>query len=175
MRIISGIFKGRILKSPPGNLNVRPTTDRAKETLFNVLNNWFNFEDKGCLDLFCGTGNLGLEFMSRGGGMCTFVDLEIKTVKENVDLLNLKDKTEIIRNDALKYLVNNTGRKFDIAFADPPYKFIEYDNLIDAVSKYKMIFVVEHDKSFSAPDNYKDKMFLQKKIGISHFSFFDFK
>jgi 16S rRNA (guanine966-N2)-methyltransferase len=175
MRIISGIYKGRILKSPPGNLDVRPTTDRAKETLFNILNNSFNFDDKRGMDLFCGTGNLGLEFMSRGGEMCTFVDFDVKTAKENIDLLKIKDKTELIRNDVLKYLKSNTEKKFDIAFADPPYKFGRYDSLLKAVSNYNLIFVMEHDKNFSIPDDFKDKNILQKKIGITYFSFFDFK
>ena len=77
MRIISGKYKGRNLKSPGNSLTVRPTTDRGKETLFNVLFNHINIEDIVVADLFCGTGGIGIEFLSRGAGFCYFVDSDI--------------------------------------------------------------------------------------------------
>jgi 16S rRNA (guanine966-N2)-methyltransferase len=174
MRIISGIFKGRIIKSPSHKSDVRPTTDRARETLFNILCNRINFNNKICLDLFCGTGSLGLEFLSRGGSYCTFVDLDTRVIKDNLALLNLSDKYNIIRNDAVKYLILNSDKKFDIAFADPPYKYSNYGKLLEVISKFRLLFILEHDKSFIVPDNFKNKLFLYKKIGISQFSFFDF-
>jgi len=174
MRIISGIFKGRNIKSPAGKNPVRPTTDRARETLFNILSNRINFESKTCIDLFCGTGSFGLEFISRGGIDCTFVDLDTHTIKANFNLLNLNGKYNIIRNDAVKYLSANTDKKFDIAFADPPYKYSNYENLLEAISKFRLIFILEHDKNFVVFDNFKKYLFLYKKIGISQFSFFDF-
>jgi 16S rRNA (guanine966-N2)-methyltransferase len=174
MRIISGIFKGRIIKSPSFKSEVRPTTDRARETLFNILFNRINFENKICLDLFCGTGSFGLEFLSRGGSYCTFVDSDTRVIKENSALLNLDNIYDIIRNDAVKYLIMNSDKEFDIAFADPPYKYSNYGKLIETISKFRLIFILEHDKSFIVPDNFKNKLFLHKKIGISQFSFFDF-
>jgi|WetSurMetagenome_2_1015567.scaffolds.fasta_scaffold08139_4 16S rRNA (guanine966-N2)-methyltransferase len=174
MRIISGIFKGRIIKSPSYKNDVRPTTDRARETLFNILTNRINFENKKCLDLFCGTGSFGLEFLSRGGSHCTFVDIDTGVIKENTALLNLNDKYNIIRNDSVKYLIINSDKKFDIVFADPPYKYSNYLKLIEAVSKFRLIFILEHDKNFIVPDSFKNKLFLHKNIGISQFSFFDF-
>ncbi|MFA5405170.1 MAG: RsmD family RNA methyltransferase, partial [Ignavibacteria bacterium] len=126
MRIISGIYKGRTLKSPSVKNDIRPTTDRARETLFNILSNRIDFENKICLDLFCGTGSFGLEFISRGGSKCTFVDSDTKVIKDNVLLLDINERTSIIRNDAIKYLLSCKENKFDIVFADPPYRYKDY-------------------------------------------------
>lgn len=174
MRIISGNYKGRTLASPSGKNDIRPTTDRARETLFNILANRIDFENKICLDLFCGTGSIGLEFISRGGKKCTFVDMDTSVIKKNVSLLKLYDNYDIVRNDAVKYLASDVAEKYDIAFADPPYKYREYDKLLEKISKYKLIFILEHDKNFIIPNELKNNIFLQKKIGITHFSFFDF-
>lgn len=174
MRIISGIFKGRLLKSPSGKNDVRPTTDRARETLFNILCNRYDFKNKTCLDLFCGTGSFGIEFISRGGKTSNFVDLETRTVKENIVNLKIENCCYIYKNDAIRYLLSNKTNKFDFVFADPPYKFNNYSKLIEAVSDLSDIFILEHDKNFIAPEYYKEKMFLSKKIGISQFSFFYF-
>jgi 16S rRNA (guanine966-N2)-methyltransferase len=174
MRIISGIYRGRTIKSPSSKKDIRPTTDRARETIFNILSNRIDFENKACLDLFCGTGSFGLEFISRGGNKCTFVDLDTRVIKENVALLNLNDNFNIIRNDVVKYLEFNKDNRHDIAFADPPYKYRYYLNLLEEISEFKLLFILEHDKNFAVPDDFKNKLFLQKKIGISQFSFFDF-
>lgn len=176
MRIISGIYKGRILKPPSGINEVRPTTDRAKETLFNILCNRYAIEEKTCIDLFCGTGNLGIEFISRGGSKSIFIDTDIKSVKENVALLNLGDKAEIIRSEAVRFLHNQNNKgNFDFAFADPPYKYKYYTDFISAISAYKTILVLEHDKSLIIPEDFGKNVFLRKKIGVTNFTFFDFK
>ncbi|MBI5402276.1 MAG: RsmD family RNA methyltransferase [Ignavibacteriae bacterium] len=176
MRIISGIYKGRILKSPTGINEVRPTTDRAKETLFNILCNRYAIEEKTCIDLFCGTGNLGIEFISRGGSKSIFIDTDIKSVKENAALLNLGDKAEIIRSEAVRFLHNpNNNRNLDFTFADPPYKYDNYTELISSVSAYRTILVLEHDKNLIIPEDFGIKVFLRKKIGVTNFTFFDFK
>jgi len=126
------------------------------------------------VDLFCGTGSFGLEFISRDGSGCTFVDLDTRIIKENLVLLNLSKKVNVIRSDAIKYLMTNTDKKADIAFADPPYKYSKYEKLLDAISKFRIIFILEHDKNFSVNENYKKFLFLHKRIGISQFSLFDF-
>jgi 16S rRNA (guanine966-N2)-methyltransferase len=175
MRIISGIYRSRILKTPSGNQYVRPTTDRARETVFNILSNRMDFEGMTCLDLFCGTGSMGLEFLSRSGGKCTFVDINTNLVRENANNLKLENNFEIIRSDVFRFLSFNSNSKYDIAFADPPYKFESYERLLKKISDYSLLFILEHDKSFKIPDEYSEKLCLQKKIGISFFSFFDFK
>ena len=175
MRIISGTFKGRILKSPSGKNDVRPTTDRSRETLFNILRNKFDFENKSCLDLFCGTGSFGIEFISRGGKECNFVDLDTITVKQNIMNLNLEKYCYIFKNDAVRYLITCGKNKYDFTFADPPYKYNNYGKLIETISNLTDVFILEHDKNFNIPEVFKNKVYLNKKIGISQFSFFDFK
>jgi 16S rRNA (guanine(966)-N(2))-methyltransferase RsmD len=172
MRIISGIYKSRKLFSPPQNNLTRPTTDRAKETLFNTLGNYFSFENIVCVDLFCGTGNLGLESISRGASLCYFVDKYIKSVERNVRELKVEDKCEIFRGDVFTFLKSGAPEKIDICFADPPYNFKYYEKLIKEVSKMKTVFVLEHSsaKKIEFPEI---TPFLTKKIGITTFSFFD--
>ncbi len=174
MRIIAGIYKGRILKSPSEKSNIRPTTDRARETIFNILKNKIDFENKSCLDLFCGTGSLGLEFISRGGNKCTFVDTCIKTIKENINILKIEKKYEIIKMDVIKYLKLCNKYEYNLAFADPPYSFFHYHKLIEEISKFKVIFILEYNKNLTINNNFNKHIFMQKKIGISTFSFFDF-
>src|SRR6195952_4558616 len=121
MRIIGGTLKGLRL-NPPTNLPVRPTTDMAKEALFNILLNKIEFEDIKVLDLFSGTGNISLEFASRGAS-------EVVSVDRSIDCINyLKDtsrqhKLEVIKTykaDVFKYLEMET-ELYDLVFADPPY------------------------------------------------------
>ncbi len=168
MRIIAGIYKGRRLKSPGKNSIVRPTTDRVKETLFNVLNNVVEYGETTFLDLFCGTGAIGIEFLSRGGTGVTFVDTDTRSVKENVNLLNLTKGFEIIRNDSLKYLLTFNGY-FDIGFADPPYNYSEYDELITAAKDKTGILIIEHSSDIELDDGY-----MRKEFGDTSMTFFKF-
>jgi 16S rRNA (guanine966-N2)-methyltransferase len=170
VRVISGKYKSRILKSPKTG-DVRPTTDRARETLFNVLNNLVDFEGIKVLDLFCGTGSFGIECLSRGAGFCTFVDYNIETVEENIKMLKLEESVNIIKGNALKIL-NPDNVNAELIFADPPYGFDKYDKLINDVLKLTAMFVLEHSDKISFKKDFPEKIFLEKKIGISHFTFF---
>ena len=123
MRIITGKVKGLILKTPKG-LSTRPTSDRIKESVFSILNGMVDFEDKAILDLFAGTGALGLEAMSRGATQAVFVDFEtVNIIKDNVNRAHFDDKSEIIRGDVFKVMkkFSNNQRQFDLIFCDPPY------------------------------------------------------
>ncbi len=120
MRIISGTEKGRRLKSLPGE-DVRPTTDKVKEAIFSAIQ--FDIEGRRFLDLFAGSGQMGLEALSRGAESATFVDSSpesIKVCKENISATGFEAESKIIRSDALSFLAL-TNDKFDIAFLDPPY------------------------------------------------------
>lgn len=179
MRIISGKYKGRNLKSPKNSSKVRPTTDRGKETLFNILFNYFDINDIITADLFCGTGSIGIEFISRGAGFCYFVDKDISTVKNNIELLNLDNKYKLYKTDALMFLkrsdnyFNEKGIP-EIIFADPPYNYNYYEKLIEAVNKLNVFFILEH--SGKLPEtSFDGKKILHKKTGIAEFTFFDFK
>ncbi|MFZ4437312.1 MAG: 16S rRNA (guanine(966)-N(2))-methyltransferase RsmD [Syntrophales bacterium] len=122
MRIIGGEAKGRVVHLPPGS-RIRPTTDRVKESLFNILR---SVEGSTFLDLFAGSGNVGLEALSRGARFATFVEKDIRLVRAlqaSIAQLGFGSMAEVIANDAeagLKRIVQK-GDRFDIIFADPPY------------------------------------------------------
>ena len=120
MRVISGSARGRKLISPDGN-NVRPTLDRVKEAVFNMIS--FDITDANILDLFAGSGALGIEALSRGAKKAVFVDSEsssLSVVRQNLTLTRLEDRAECVHKDFSSYL-ETTHDSFDIIFLDPPY------------------------------------------------------
>ncbi len=120
VRIISGKSRGRKLLAPPG-LDTRPTTDRVKESMFNLLIPYL--PAKNVLDLFAGSGALGIEALSRGAEKCTFLDTDkaaLLTIKKNLELARETENSEVLSADALTYL-GRTSSKFDLIFLDPPY------------------------------------------------------
>lgn len=119
MRVITGSARGRRLKEP-ADYSVRPTTDMVKEAVFNIIQ--FKVEGARVLDLFAGTGQLGIEALSRGAAEAIFVDSSndsLKLVRENLKITGLEERARVSRGDALSYL--RSGEKFDIVFLDPPY------------------------------------------------------
>ena len=122
MRIIAGKYRGHQLVAFKAD-HIRPTTDRVKETLFNKLQ--FQIEDSHVADLFCGTGNLGIEALSRNAAFCTFVEKNPKSVaiaRQNLEKLKVPAKEyKIVVMDVLAYLNSYSGEAFDIIFADPPF------------------------------------------------------
>ena len=127
MRVITGSARGRRLKEPK-NMDIRPTTDKVKESIFNIVQ--FDLEGRRVLDLFAGTGQLGIEALSRGAKSAVFVDESneaVKIIRENLEHCGLKG--EVARDDAIGFL--SRGGKFDIIFLDPPYA----SGLLDAALK----------------------------------------
>jgi len=123
MRIIAGIYKGRILKMPTSDL-VRTMTDRVRESLFYYLSNQIDFEGITALDIFSGTGAIGLECLSRGAGFSSFVEMNfnvIKTLNENIVSLKATDKSQIYKADAVRFSTSTASRKYDLIIADPPF------------------------------------------------------
>lgn len=121
MRIITGKAKGIILKAPAGDLT-RPTADRVKEAVFSMLQ--FDIEERSILDLFAGSGQMGLEALSRGAREATFVDKSkdaIKLIRENAEKSKLSDSALIFQADYIEFLQKNIGKSYDIIFLDPPY------------------------------------------------------
>lgn len=177
MRIISGKYKGRRITAPP-HLPIRPTTDMAKESLFNILNNQFHFSSLQVLDLCAGMGNISFEFGSRGAVQITSVDENAgctKFIQQISEELNLP--ITVIKSDIFNYL-EKTSQQFDIIFADPPYAFeqSQFDKIVQLVFQNKLlneegILVVEHSKNtdLSHHPNYTST----RKYGGSHFSFFE--
>ncbi|WP_171172034.1 16S rRNA (guanine(966)-N(2))-methyltransferase RsmD [Ruegeria sp. HKCCA0370] len=126
MRIIAGEFRGRALASVgkgDAGAHLRPTTDRVRESLFNVLNHQIDFDGLRVLDLFAGTGALGLEALSRGASHVTFVDdgrVAQGLIRKNIDLTRSADRTDLFCRDATR-LGDNPGAPYDLVFLDPPY------------------------------------------------------
>ena len=121
MRIISGSARGRKLKEPQG-MDTRPTTDKVKESLFNIIQ--FDLEGRRVLDLFGGTGQLGLEALSRGSAHCTFVEQRreaVALIRENLKRTGFSDRARVVQGEALSFLASCRER-FDIVFLDPPYQ-----------------------------------------------------
>jgi 16S rRNA (guanine(966)-N(2))-methyltransferase RsmD len=170
MRIISGAYKGRRLKSPPKNAKVRPSTDRVRETLFNLLFNMVDLNDTDVLDLFCGTGSLGIECLSRGAAKAVFVDTDIRTVNENLSLVGAENSSEIVRSDVTRFLKRTVGT-FDVIFADPPYSYSHYDELIDECFAKCNLMVLEHSSDITFD---RDYIKLRKDFGETALTFFEF-
>ena len=128
MRIVGGKWRGRKLSKLAGNFlspDLRPTMDRVRETIFNILAHGVFFDVKGTrvLDLFCGTGALGFEALSRGAKHVSFIDRDktsISILSENISLLNAEKEVMVLQSDATK-LRKNIGQDFDLIFLDPPY------------------------------------------------------
>tara|TARA_B100000700_G_scaffold250221_1_gene280777 strand:- start:19459 stop:20028 length:570 start_codon:yes stop_codon:yes gene_type:complete len=135
MRIISGKYSGRKIITPKGK-DIRPTTDRFKETLFNIIENSLkiDFKEKNVLDLFAGSGSLGIEALSRGAKSCIFIDKSskaIKTVEENINKLELPSAYDCINIDVnkIRKFTKNTKDKINIIFSDPPYSKTEINEI----------------------------------------------
>ncbi len=175
MRIVGGTHRGRII-DPPRNLRARPTTDFAKENLFNVLSNMVDFEGLRVLDLFAGTGSIGYEFASRGAAEVTSVEINavhynfIRRTAASFGFANL----HAVKANAFLYL-KSTGRVFDLVFADAPYDMADSEGIIDLVMDGDTLcegglLVFEHGRDA----NYSERIgFVQaRNYGSVVFSFF---
>ncbi|MBO7491607.1 MAG: 16S rRNA (guanine(966)-N(2))-methyltransferase RsmD [Bacteroidales bacterium] len=175
MRIISGKNRGRHILAP-ANLPVRPTTDMAKESLFNILNNYFYLDQVEVLDLFAGTGNLTYEFASREAKSVVSVDSDVRCtnfIKKMVQTLHY-DQVSIIRQDAFAYTAAS-HRKFDIIFADPPYQTENIADIVKNVFDNEMLkpdgwLVMEHSDVHDFSDH--PYYFDHRRYGRVNFTFF---
>tara|TARA_B100001093_G_scaffold151339_1_gene144048 strand:- start:51 stop:593 length:543 start_codon:yes stop_codon:yes gene_type:complete len=178
MRIISGSHKSKRIKAP-SKLPVRPTTDMAKESLFNIINNDFYFDEISVLDLFSGTGNISYEFASRGTRKILCVDKNENCVKfiqktsQNHDF----NAIHVIHSEVLSFLQKQKATQ-DIIFADPPYDFKYFEDLISLVFEKKIlsnegVFILEHGKK----NNFENHSYFTKtkRYGNVNFSFFNSK
>jgi len=175
MRIIGGSLKGLRL-NPPSNLPARPTTDLAKEALFNILFNQFDFEKIKVLDLFSGSGNISMEFASRGVPEVCAVDRDyacynyLKTMVRQYNLSAIKP----FKSDVFKFLEYET-EKYDLIFADPPYDLPQINTIASKVFDRDLLnpeayLIIEHP-SMKKLDNHPNFLH-QRKYGSSSFSFF---
>ncbi|WP_042160375.1 16S rRNA (guanine(966)-N(2))-methyltransferase RsmD [Paenibacillus gorillae] len=173
MRVIAGAAKGRTLKAVPG-MNTRPTTDKVKEAIFSMIGPYF---DGGvALDLFAGTGGLGIEAWSRGVERTIFIDREkisIDIIRHNTEMARMGSAAEIYRNDAERAikLLEKRGVVFKLVFLDPPYKMTQMDELMTDLAQRSMleedaIIVVEHDAAHLYPEHIEQfEQLKQSKYG----------
>lgn len=176
MRIIGGKFKSRIFR-PGKNFKARPTTDFARENLFNILENRYDFENKKVLDLFSGTGSISFEFASRGCQNVTSIELDrfhYRFIESVIETLGIKRIVKALNADVFKF-IGRTSEQFDLIFADPPYELdqiAEIPNLIlnSNLLNYEGLLVLEHGKTndFSSHPFFREL----RKYGSVHFSFF---
>ncbi len=161
MRVISGTRKGMPLKAVPGS-GTRPTTDKVKESIFNMIGPYF--EGGLAVDLFAGSGGLGIESLSRGIDSCIFIEKDAKaiaTINDNLKKCRLEDQAEIYRIDAGRAVkaFEKRGLKIDLLFVDPPYqKSSYYDLVLTLIEKECLsqsgIVMCEHEKGVELPDSY---------------------
>lgn len=176
MRIISGKYKGRKL-NPPGTFRARPTTDYARESLFNILSTRYDFDKKSVLDLFAGTGSIGLEFCSRGVKDVTMVEINrihANFIKQSVSILQANE-AKVVQSD-IKDFIRRSGQQFDIVFADPPYNLKWLEGIPDLllssnVMKEGSILILEHPRDYNFE---KHSSFIEHRhYGSVNFSFFE--
>lgn len=175
MRIISGKNKGRKIVAPQ-NLPVRPTTDMAKESLFNLLANNLDLEGLSVLDLFAGTGNISFECASRGCRPVVAVDHDFKCIrfiKQVADQLNF-DSITVVQAD-YKHFLTRSHQRWEFIFADPPYSMDEISSIHSLIFENKLlqpggILVIEHDVHINFMEY--EGLFDHRKYGKVNFSFF---
>ena len=182
MRIIAGQYRGRILKSPT-NLKIRPTSDRLRETLFNILNSKINDQTR-LLDLCAGTGAVGIEAISRGAAFATFVDKSRKScglIESNLDSLGIAENlTEVFQSSAEDFLRRNEDKSWDIIFYDPPYTedyqkiFSYFGDSERKILSGDGVFVAEHHSKNILPDLVGDlRRWRVVRQGDSSLSFYE--
>ena len=175
MRIISGFYKGRRIDLPK-SIQLRPTTDMAKESLFNVLRNHIDFDEIDALDLFSGTGSISYELISRGVKSVLAVEQngqQIRFIESIISKLEMEN-IRVLRMDVFQF-IKASKRSFDLIFADPPYDLPNLESLIDAIFIKKLlspngIFVLEHSKQFSFSNH--SAFYEHRNYGSVNFSFF---
>ncbi len=178
MRIISGKLKGKRFEAPK-SFKSRPTTDMAKESLFNILMNYYSsFEDLQILDLYAGTGSISYEFASRGCQNVTTVELQSKNtafIKSMSSKFGIADQVKVFTKDVFRF-AEQVGKRYDLIFADPPYDLPNLNDIPDQVFNNNLLtddglFVLEH----SSENDFSDHRFFSslRKYGKVHFSIFD--
>ena len=160
---MAGTARGRTLVPPPGR-DVRPTGDRVREATFAALGSLGAVDGAAVLDLFAGSGALGVEALSRGAASATFVDNDraaTEVIRQNVDSADVADRATVVRSSAERFCADHTDTSYDLAFLDPPYDFDNWARLLAIVPARTV--VIESDRNVDAGDGYA--MLRQKRYG----------
>ncbi len=179
VRVISGSARGLKLNTP-GDDRVRPTTDRVKESMFNIVQDWVY--DSQVLDLFAGSGALGIEALSRGASQAVFCDNSldsIKIIKSNIEKARLADRSQIVSGDFKRCLrdMEAKNQSFDMIFVDPPYYEGLFEEVLDTIRSCKIlkkdgIVIVEHDAKKPIGQVEGLEVYKEKKYGITMLTFY---
>ena len=180
MRVVAGEFGGRRLKAVPG-MKTRPTTDKVKESMFNIIGPYLN--GGNVLDLFGGSGGLSIEAVPRGADSATLIDRQyqaIKTINENIEVTKSKEKFRVIKGDTNKVIFKlaKESKRFDYVFLDPPYKKQEIVKLLGEVFELKLLnkgalIICETDQEANLPEELTGYEFIKKSdYGITELTFY---
>lgn len=181
MRVISGVCKGRPLKAVQG-MTTRPTTDKVKESLFNIIGPFF--DGGNVLDLFSGSGSLGLEALSRGMEKGVFVEKDpkaLQVIKANIQACRMEEESEVLRSDALRSIkmLGGRGVRFDLIMMDPPYKIANsIPSILSEIEENQLLaedglIICEHGKELELPEQIGSFVkYRHEKYGITAISFF---
>ncbi len=175
MRIVGGRFRSRLIKAPPGD-NTRPTTDRVRESVFSMINARMKLDAAVVLDLFAGSGALGLEALSRGAAGVTFIEQNrtaLSVLKTNIDQLNVSDESVVLCRDAYRYL-QDCSAVFDLVVADPPYgdsRVRDLPSLVRPLLNQHALFVLEHGPTVDFGS--ADGVILTREFGRTQITLFD--
>ncbi len=179
VRVISGSARGLKLNTP-GDDRVRPTTDRVKESMFNIVQDWVY--DSQVLDLFAGSGALGIEALSRGASQAVFCDNSldsIKIIKSNIEKARVVDRSQIVSGDFKRCLrdMEAKNQSFDMIFVDPPYYKGLFEEVLETIRAYKIlkkdgIVIVEHDAKRPIGKVEGLEVYKEKKYGITMLTFY---
>jgi 16S rRNA (guanine966-N2)-methyltransferase len=168
VRIVGGKYAGRDLTSPK-DFRVRPTAEAVRAAMLDLLRPWL--PDARVLDLFAGTGALGLEALSRGAAKADFVEIRpssLHALKANIALLRMRDRTRVFKRDALPFAAALVADSYDIAFVDPPYESRMLDRVIDSwrATRFARILAVEHARTHELPRGAHHRVFDDTVITI---------
>lgn len=178
MRVIGGELGGRTIKSHE-RAGLRPTTDRVREAMFNILASRIEFDSIHVLDLYAGTGALGIEALSRGASHCTFVESDRRAsslIAENLAALELEGRSLVIVRDALKF-VGETHETFDLIVADPPYASTQFDQLVHelfarSIVREHGLLLLEHSSTMRPRTVDGARLLVHREIGDTAVSLF---
>ena len=171
MRVVAGVARGRRLEAPDG-ADTRPTSDRVREAIFNSLASMDALEGAKVLDLFAGSGALGIEALSRYAANCTFVERArpaLDAIRTNLDSTGLSDRANIVVADAMTFVTQGNAADFDLVLADPPYDFGQWEELLQGVSP--SLVVAESNRPVTPPEGWE--VLREKRYGKTWVTFLE--
>jgi 16S rRNA (guanine966-N2)-methyltransferase len=171
MRVVAGEAKGRRLEAPDGD-DTRPTSDRVREAIFNSLASMDALDDAKVLDLYAGSGALGIEALSRYAAHCTFVERArpaLDAIRANLNVTGLSERADVVVADAMTFVSQGKAADFDLVLADPPYDFSQWEVLLQAVSA--PLVVAESNRPVTPPKGWE--VLREKRYGRTWVTFLE--